>query len=98
MFPFWSSDNYNKSLNKNNIVLCKEVTRAKNLAIKGGSSSQSVRQTLCKCTIGDQDMVADLYVSIKRNIYLYGGYAWKVKNVTHDGCSNHTRSIICIWL
>ena len=86
MFPFWSSDNYNKLLNKNNIVLCKEVTRAKNLAIKGGSSSQSVRQTLC------------IYVSIKRNIYLYEGYTWKVKNGTHDGYSNHGRSIICIWL
>ena len=49
MFPFCSSDNHNKLLNKNNTVLCKEVTRAKNLAIKGGSSSQSVRQTLCIC-------------------------------------------------
>ena len=39
-----------------------------------------------------------VYVSKKRNIYLHERYTWKVKNGTHDGCSNHTRSIICIWL
>ena len=26
-----------------------------------------------------------VYVSKKRNIYLYDGYTWKVKNGTHDG-------------
>ena len=39
-----------------------------------------------------------VYVSKKRNIYLHEGYTWKVKNGTHDGYSNHERSIICIWL
>ena len=39
-----------------------------------------------------------VYVSKKRNICLHEGYTWKVKNGTHDGYSNHGRSIICIWL
>ena len=39
-----------------------------------------------------------VYVSKKRNIYLHEVYTWKVKNGTHDGYSNHGRSIICIWL
>ena len=83
MYLFCISDNRNKLLNKNNICKrgdCKKIIR------KGGSSTQSVRQTL------------SIHVSKKRNIYLHEGYTWKVKNGTHDGYSNHGRSIICIWL
>ena len=57
------------------IIHAKKKTRARNIEGKGGSSTQSVRQTLCVC----------VYVSKKRNIYLYEGYTWKVKNGTHDG-------------